>query len=291
MLHRSALEDEARPFHPGRPSGPLTEPPSVPPPNRPASRSSRPGSRNRMVRPPGAVTPTGLGVVTENIPDLPPDGLKSTSPIKEGLGSLNRWSQSTTSSKSPSDYTGHRRGSSKMSMSTHSPQRGPGLSELPELSLPELRASEMFSTDSTSPHLDLSFTASSHVFQNSTNEPRGPAPSHLPDHNITRTSEGAASSSADGEGDADNQQHGQTQKVMLSKALQKANTAVLLDNAANFAGAMEAYTDACQLLQLVMLRSNGGDEEKLKLQEIVGLTHSNAMGTAFRTDSSSVTPI
>jgi hypothetical protein len=58
---------------------------------------------------------------------------------------------------------------------------------------------------------------------------------------------------------------------MLSKALQKANTAVLLDNAANFEGAMEAYTDACQLLQLVMLRSNGGDEEKLKLQEIVSL--------------------
>lgn len=56
---------------------------------------------------------------------------------------------------------------------------------------------------------------------------------------------------------------------MLSKALQKANTAVLLDNAANFEGAIEAYSDACHLLQLVMQRSNGGDEEKLKLQEIV----------------------
>ncbi|GAB1217138.1 hypothetical protein ATERTT37_006363 [Aspergillus terreus] len=55
---------------------------------------------------------------------------------------------------------------------------------------------------------------------------------------------------------------------MLSKALQKANTAVLLDNAANFEGAMEAYNDACQLLQLVMLRSNGGEDEKMKLQEI-----------------------
>ncbi|KAJ9204014.1 hypothetical protein DTO166G4_8411 [Paecilomyces variotii] len=55
---------------------------------------------------------------------------------------------------------------------------------------------------------------------------------------------------------------------MLSKALQKANTAVLLDNAANFEGAIEAYDDACQLLQLVMLRSNGSVEEKLKLQEI-----------------------
>ncbi|KAL1852924.1 hypothetical protein Plec18170_005506 [Paecilomyces lecythidis] len=55
---------------------------------------------------------------------------------------------------------------------------------------------------------------------------------------------------------------------MLSKALQKANTAVLLDNAANFEGAIEAYDDACQLLQMVMLRSNGSVEEKLKLQEI-----------------------
>ncbi|PYH41883.1 uncharacterized protein BP01DRAFT_386021 [Aspergillus saccharolyticus JOP 1030-1] len=55
---------------------------------------------------------------------------------------------------------------------------------------------------------------------------------------------------------------------MLSKALQKANTAVLLDNAANFEGAMEAYNDACQLLQLVMDRSDGGEDEKLKLREI-----------------------
>lgn len=66
-------------------------------------------------------------------------------------------------------------------------------------------------------------------------------------------------------------QRGQSQKTMLSKALQKANTAVLLDNAANFEGAMDAYNDACYLLQLVMLRSNGGEDEKLKLQEIVCL--------------------
>jgi hypothetical protein len=64
-------------------------------------------------------------------------------------------------------------------------------------------------------------------------------------------------------------QRGLSQKAMLSKALQKANTAVLLDNAANFKGAIEAYNDACHLLELVMLRSSGGDDEKLKLQEIV----------------------
>lgn len=65
------------------------------------------------------------------------------------------------------------------------------------------------------------------------------------------------------------QQRGPTQKAMLSKALQKANTAVLLDNAANFEGAIEAYQDACQLLQIVMVRSSGTDDEKSKLQEIV----------------------
>lgn len=59
-----------------------------------------------------------------------------------------------------------------------------------------------------------------------------------------------------------------SQKAMLSKALQKANTAVLLDNAQNFEGAMEAYGDACHLLQQVMDRSTG-DEDRRKLEAIV----------------------
>lgn len=61
-----------------------------------------------------------------------------------------------------------------------------------------------------------------------------------------------------------------SQKAMLSKALQKANTAVLLDNAQNFEGAMQAYSEACALLQQVMLRSSG-DEDKRKLEAIVSL--------------------
>jgi len=56
---------------------------------------------------------------------------------------------------------------------------------------------------------------------------------------------------------------------MLSKALQKANTAVLLDNAQNFEGAMQAYSEACGLLQQVMLRNNGDDRQKL--EDIVSL--------------------
>lgn len=55
---------------------------------------------------------------------------------------------------------------------------------------------------------------------------------------------------------------------MLSRALQKANTAVLLDNASNFEGAIEAYSDACSLLQQVMIRSSGEDDRR-KLEAIV----------------------
>jgi hypothetical protein len=57
-------------------------------------------------------------------------------------------------------------------------------------------------------------------------------------------------------------------KTMLSRALQKANTAVLLDNAQNFEGAVEAYGDACKLLQQVMIRSSGEDDRR-KLDAIV----------------------
>ncbi|ROV90531.1 hypothetical protein VPNG_10040 [Cytospora leucostoma] len=58
-----------------------------------------------------------------------------------------------------------------------------------------------------------------------------------------------------------------SQKAMLSKALQKANTAVQLDNAQNFEGARSAYQEACELLHQVLLRT-GGDEDKRKLDAI-----------------------
>jgi len=60
---------------------------------------------------------------------------------------------------------------------------------------------------------------------------------------------------------------------MLSRALQKANTAVLLDNAQNFEGAMEAYEDACKLLQQVMIRSSQ-EEDRRKLDAIVSINPS-----------------
>lgn len=59
-----------------------------------------------------------------------------------------------------------------------------------------------------------------------------------------------------------------SQKAMLSKALQKANTAVQLDNAQNFQGARSSYREACDLLHQVLLRT-AGDEDKKKLEAIV----------------------
>lgn len=58
-----------------------------------------------------------------------------------------------------------------------------------------------------------------------------------------------------------------SQKAMLSKALQKANTAVQLDNAQNFQGARSSYREACDLLHQVLLRT-AGDEDKKKLEAI-----------------------
>lgn len=64
-------------------------------------------------------------------------------------------------------------------------------------------------------------------------------------------------------------------KAMLSKALQKANTAVLLDNAQNYEGALEAYGDACDLLLQVMERTSGAtDKQKL---DAIRDTYSNRM--------------
>lgn len=71
--------------------------------------------------------------------------------------------------------------------------------------------------------------------------------------------------------DRDRERHGRppSQKAMLSKALQKANTAVQLDNAGNVEGARIAYSEACALLQQVLQRTSG-EEDRNKLEAIVG---------------------
>ena len=59
-----------------------------------------------------------------------------------------------------------------------------------------------------------------------------------------------------------------SQKALLSKALAKANHAVVLDGKQNVEGAILAYSDACGLLRQVMVRSSGEDDRR-KLEAVV----------------------
>lgn len=80
--------------------------------------------------------------------------------------------------------------------------------------------------------------------------------------------DGDKGSRSGGHGDKPRRRKGPSQKAMLSRALQMANHAVVLDHAQNFEGAMDAYGDACDLLQQVMLRSPR-DEDRRNLESIV----------------------
>jgi hypothetical protein len=85
------------------------------------------------------------------------------------------------------------------------------------------------------------------------------------------TETGSSMSSTESERLPQQYQRSPVQKTMLSQALSRAKSAVLLDNAQDFRDAIEAYEDACQLLYQVMLRSSG-NEDRSKLQAIVSKT-------------------
>ncbi|KAG9249770.1 uncharacterized protein F5Z01DRAFT_745944 [Emericellopsis atlantica] len=56
-----------------------------------------------------------------------------------------------------------------------------------------------------------------------------------------------------------------SQKAMLSRALQKANMAVNMDNGKDFSGARPLYVEACELLQQILQKTAAqGDKEKLE---------------------------
>lgn len=78
----------------------------------------------------------------------------------------------------------------------------------------------------------------------------------------------ASISSSTSESDRSRASRPSSQKGMLSRALQQANSAVVLDNAQDFDRAIEAYADACHLLQQVM-RGKTGPEDRRKLEAIV----------------------
>jgi hypothetical protein len=89
-------------------------------------------------------------------------------------------------------------------------------------------------------------------------------PDTMPGHTRNR------SSTAKGSTDSTKSRTKPSQKAMLSKALAKANTAVQLDNAQNYEGARESYTEACNLLQQVLARTTG-EEDRKKLEAIVSI--------------------
>lgn len=261
----------------------------------------------------GTSTPSISSLVSAHRAGSPPTSPGDTGAVREGLGSLNRWSQSTASNKSPPRYAGYHRGSSRISdyddlnppKGHVSPTRNIPLQHSHHVSAsdpaklysntrPESDVQPTINIPNTAPSRSAqasveSISTFASLFHDPWKKDQGPSLNNsevdTPSHRTSPISQAyskemAANSPsteensspfADTETYKGKHQQGQSQKTMLSKALQKANTAVLLDNAANFEGAMDAYNDACYLLQLVMLRSNGGEDEKLKLQEIVCL--------------------
>ncbi|KAK4165611.1 hypothetical protein QBC43DRAFT_30910 [Cladorrhinum sp. PSN259] len=88
----------------------------------------------------------------------------------------------------------------------------------------------------------------------------------------SRNRSNGANGSADTTGSSKNRERDRpgkppSQKAMLSKALQKANTAVQLDNVQNFEAARRAYAEACSVLQQVLMRT-AGEEDRRKLDAI-----------------------
>jgi hypothetical protein len=92
-------------------------------------------------------------------------------------------------------------------------------------------------------------------------------------HNRGFSSDMRQTSPEDGSKQKEQRIKDKDRKEMLNKALQKAHTAVLLDNAYNYEGAIDAYRDACSLLQQVLIMSTA-DEERYKLEQIVRFSKS-----------------
>ncbi|KAL4962662.1 uncharacterized protein BDV14DRAFT_100275 [Aspergillus stella-maris] len=226
--------------------------------------------------------------------------------IREGLGSLNRWSQSTTSSSlSPKFVVTHRRQESANRLpdtdnyALH--KKGLSLTDM-EIRPPNDALSHDLTKHHT-PHSSIAQMRTATPVSEQTEIPSNRQEQHQQvyynDEPTFTQNESRLSperlSHIRPHSQNEKRRQGPSQKAMLSKALQKANTAVLLDNAANFEGAMEAYSDACQLLQLVMIRSKGGEDEKIKLQEIrdtymIRVTELQRMDLPFRNVDSKALP-
>lgn len=269
--------------------------------NSPPSWSSRPTfpesvpttvvERN-ATRLPETLPKSGAETFGQGDESLALDNLGSTGAIQGGLGSINRWSESTLSSRDSLQRVDHdganlfaesnfgEFGSRILSLSSASDTDSRKLSQADH---PHSRSYGLSRASDNSQYLATGPRPSLSEPSKESPDPEGrihqPSVDYSTDH--SPLSQGQAvngrhhptrlesRSFSSAKGLQDGQHQGVSQKAILSKALQKANTAVLLDNAANVGGAIEAYSDACELLELVMLRNNGADDEKVRLEEIV----------------------
>ncbi|KAF2687713.1 hypothetical protein K458DRAFT_385292 [Lentithecium fluviatile CBS 122367] len=276
----------------------------VPSPTRTAAFSSRSpaSSPQRRARPrsPAYHPPSSSATAPPQLPSLPflpatvYDPSSSNASPSEPPSTAGLFTPSTYTTNSSSDYF-----SSKPRPPPSSGQRSPsrskadrvlGRSPLGSPPIGVLESEARYRSNSGAPRSATGRRPSTAASVDLTRRPpqsAGHERSYSKEQDTRDRSESNASSRLDdgyqGTPPRTRERREKDKKTMLSRALQKANTAVLLDNAQNFEGAMEAYGDACKLLQQVMIRSSG-EEDRRKLDSI-RITYTNRIEELKRLDS------
>lgn len=176
----------------------------------------------------------------------------------------------------PSDQSDHyssvgRNESPAVSESRHSPYIGlPAFDPLPSLSQDYSTAWEDHQTSQALPKQPPQTVSPDTTYQRRLS---ATSPAKMPYHQTqdSRGGQGHArqrSGKSSTDSSSKNKASKPSQKATLSRALQKANHAVQLDNTSDTSGARQAYAEACDLLQQVLQRTSA-PEDKQKLEAIV----------------------
>lgn len=222
-------------------------------------------------------------------PKLPP--LVTLSVLADAVDTANTPSTAATTTPTTADLL-HTPGSMSVAVDYFADQGAGAAVKKPRLGPPQPVALSSFTKASPSPKLGTNSPASqssrmSHradparsMYSSRSSSRTSRSERHQPSqrrHSRNRDDPRKGSTGTEGESSASSIHSTRTkppkrktysQTIILSKALQKANHAVLLDNAQNFVGAMDAYADACTLLQRVMSTSST-DEDREKLESVV----------------------
>ncbi|KAI9683684.1 MAG: hypothetical protein M1829_004989 [Trizodia sp. TS-e1964] len=263
VLSKSRPSPTSPPRHP-----PPNIPPQPPPPSRIKPSLAMPPAARPANVPAAATIATSPSVSpTTTLP--PGDGLLAASVYPPARASSSDHWQGTLAKQRPS---AHRSDTSPPVLPTHSRSIANNISHSVLTAPPRRLILDTSSVTATFPEPEPSSSTSSR-HKNSARERASSASENKKPRDRSRSRGDPSYRSKERQAKRSRERQGSrgdkhpSQKNMLSKALQKANTAVLLDNAQNFEGAMEAYHEACQLLAQVLLRSSG-DDDKRKLEAI-----------------------